>query len=374
MWPPTWVSTLVGMGTWTWPAWVGVIGGLMVFAGVFLPAVVWQSRRFGRLSARRLLGTAALAIYGVALVAYTLLPLPSGDLALWCAEHGVGGAQLHPFQFIADIRRDTAGLSLVATLRSVAVLQVVFNVLLFIPWGVFARGFAGWGVVRATVTAALGSLLIEVTQFTGIFGLIGCSYRLGDVDDLMTNTLGGLLGALIAPVIMRWMPRPADLARGRGTPRPVGALRRWLGMLIDVMAVFALGAALGIGWILAGYLVDGTTWNPPDLVTTWLPAALLLWLPPLIGSGASLGQRAMWLEPRWRGATGELVRGDLARRVLRGLCGAGGWGVLISIDGWGLVLVAFVIATVVAVPGTRGHRGLSYAITGAELVDARTPR
>ena len=205
-------------------------------------------------------------------------------------------------------------------------------------------------------------------------GLDGVQQELGDVDDLMTNTLGGLLGAVIAPVVMRWMPRPADLVRGRGTPRPVGALRRWLGMLIDVMAVFALGAALGIGWILVGYLVDGTTWTPPELVTTWLPAALLLWLPPLIGSGASLGQRAMWLEPRWRGATGELVRGDLARRVLRGLCGAGGWGVLISIDGWGLVLVAFVIATVVAVPGTRGHRGLSYAITGAELVDARSPR
>lgn len=345
----------------------------MVFAAVFLPAVVWQSRRFGRLSVRRLLGTAALAIYGVALVAYTLLPLPSGDLSVWCAEHGVGGAQLHPLQFLADIRRDTAGLSLLATLRSVAVLQVVFNVLLFIPWGVFARGFAGWGVVRATITAALGSLLIEVTQFTGIFGLIGCSYRLGDVDDLMTNTLGGLLGALIAPVVMRWMPRPADLTRGRGTPRPVGASRRWLGMLIDVVSVLTLGAALAVGWTLVGYLVDGSTWNPPDLVTTWFPVAVLLWLPPLIGSGASLGQRAMWLEPRWRTATGDLARGDLARRVLRGLCGAAGWGVLISVDGWGLVLIVFVIATVVAVPGSRGHRGLSYAITGAELVDARTP-
>ncbi|WP_263121103.1 VanZ family protein [Cellulomonas sp. RIT-PI-Y] len=361
------------MVSWTWPAWVGVIGGLALFAGLFLPAVVWQSRRFGRLSALRLFGTAALAVYGVALIAYTLLPLPSGDLALWCAQHGVDGAQLRPFQFLADIRRETAGMSLVAAAKSIVVLQVVFNVLLFLPWGIFARGFAGWGVVRSTVTAALASLLIEGTQYTGVFGLIGCSYRIGDVDDLMTNTLGGLLGALVAPLVMRWMPRPADLRRGRGTPRPVTTLRRWLGMLVDVVSVLLLGTALGIGWALIGYLAGDRTLTAPDLATTWFPAAVLLWLPPLIGSGASLGQRAMWLEPRWRSATGELVHGTLPRRLLRGACGAAGWGVLGVLDGWGLVLVLFVITTVVAVPFSRGHRGLSYAVSGAELVDARTP-
>ncbi|MEV7972543.1 VanZ family protein [Cellulomonas sp. NPDC089187] len=358
------------MDRWTWPAWVGVFGGLLVFAGLFLPAVVWQSRRYGRLSARRLLGTAALAVYGVALIAYTLLPLPSGDLAQWCAEHGVGGVQLHPLQFIADIRRDTAGLGLRSTLTSVAVLQVVFNVLLFLPWGIFARGFAGWGVLRSTVTAALASLLIEVTQFTGIFGLIGCSYRLGDVDDLLTNTLGGLLGALVAPLVLRWMPRPAELVQDRGRARPVTALRRWLGMLVDVVAVSVLGAGLGIGWTLVGYALGDRTASAPEVLTGLLPVALVLWLPLLIGSGASLGQRAMWLEPRW--STGEgLARGNLPRRIIRGLCGAGGWGVLTLIHGAGPALAAFVLITALAVPFTRGRRGPSCALTGAELVDAR---
>lgn len=359
------------MDRWTGPAWVGVVGGLLLFAALFLPAVVWQSRRYGRLSVLRLIGTAALAVYGTALVAYTLLPLPSGDLALWCAEHGVGGAQLHPFQFVADIRRDTAGMSLAATLRSAAVLQVVFNVLLFLPWGIFARGFAGWGVLRSTLTGALASLAIEVTQFTGVFGLIGCSYRVGDVDDLMTNTLGALLGALAAPLVLRWMPRPADLARDRGAPRPVSTLRRWLGMLVDVVSVLVLGTALGIGWGLAGHLIDGREIAAPALVSTWFPAAVLLWLPPLVGSGASLGQRAMWLEPRWRSASGELVRGSLPRRALRGFCGAAGWGLLSALNGTGLALVIFVAVTVLAVPFSRGHRGLSYILTGAELVDAR---
>ena len=40
----------------------------------------------------------------------------------------------------------------------------------------------------------LASLLIEVTQLTGIFGLYPCAYRFFEVDDLITNTTGTLLG------------------------------------------------------------------------------------------------------------------------------------------------------------------------------------
>lgn len=77
---------------WTWPAYVGLLGGALLFAAFLVPALAWQYRRYGRLSGRRLLGAAAVAVYGVALVAYTLLPLPSGDLARWCAQYGVAGA------------------------------------------------------------------------------------------------------------------------------------------------------------------------------------------------------------------------------------------------------------------------------------------
>ncbi|WP_203667329.1 VanZ family protein [Cellulomonas pakistanensis] len=380
------------MDRWTWPAWVGVVGGLAAFAALLVPLVALQSRRYGRLSGWRLLGAAALAVYGVALLAYTLLPLPAGDLAAWCARYGVGGPQLRPLQFVADIRRDTAGLGLAATLRSAAVLQVVFNVLLFVPWGVLARRYLGWGVLASTLSAAAASLLIETTQATGIFGLIGCAYRLGDVDDLLTNTLGGLIGALLAPVVLGWMPRSGELAATRGLPRPVTAVRRWLGMVVDVVLVSLVGYALVVAHRLL--LVATGRPIPADrdlvelLVGTVLPVAVLLWLPPLVGSGASLGQRAMWLEPRWPGPGGTLRRGSLGRRAARGALGAGLWGLLQvlaslpvpGLDGDGVVVVAavaavaqpaLVVASVLAVPWSRGRRGLSYALTGAELVDAR---
>ncbi|WP_407319692.1 VanZ family protein [Isoptericola halotolerans] len=95
----------------------------------------------------------------------------------------------------------------------------------------------------STASALAASLLIELTQYTGIYGLIGCSYRVADVDDVLTNTLGGLLGALMAPLVLRWMPQPRELAGSRLDPRPVTVWRRWLGMVVDLFAVSALAGA-----------------------------------------------------------------------------------------------------------------------------------
>ncbi|MBD7949985.1 VanZ family protein [Oerskovia rustica] len=381
------------MSRWTWPAYVGVIGGVVVFVMFLLPIVVWQYRRYGRLSWLRLLGSAAVAVYGVALVAYTLLPLPSGDLAQWCAQHGFSGPQLNPFQFVEDIRRDTAGMSAAARLRSPAVLQTVFNVVLFVPWGVLVRRFFGWRLPLTVLSAFAASLLIETTQGTGIFGLIPCSYRLADVDDLLTNTLGGLIGALIAPVVLRWMPRSTDLATERGVPRLVTVWRRWLGMLLDAFLVSVTGTVLVLFYRVAlvalGQDVPLEAGAVDVVLGSLVPVVLVLLVPPFLGSGASWGQRAMWLEPRWTAdvaegpvGAGGLGRGTMARRVVRGLASGGLWGVclvLAEVPGGGLLpdvaaplgsLVAFV--AVVSVLFTRDRRGVSGVVSGARMVDARS--
>ncbi|WP_082618563.1 VanZ family protein [Oerskovia sp. Root22] len=378
---------------WTWPAYVGVIGGLVVFLTILLPVVVWQYRRYGRLSGLRLLGSAAVAVYGVALVAYTLLPLPSGDLAQWCAQHGFSGPQLNPFQFVEDIRRDTAGMSTAARLRSPAVLQTVFNVVLFVPWGVLVRRFFGWRLPLTVLSAFAASLLIETTQGTGIYGLIPCSYRLADVDDLLTNTLGGLIGALIAPVVLRWMPRATDLAAQRGVPRPVTVWRRWLGMVLDALLVSVVGTVLVLSYrvvlVATGQDIPLGSDGVDVALGTVVPVMLVLFVPPFLGSGASWGQRALWLEPRWTadaaaGSVGPdgLGRGTTLRRAVRGFTSGGLWGaclILAEVPGGGLVpdvaaplggLVAFV--AVVSVLFTRDRRGLSGVVSGARMVDARS--
>lgn len=359
----------------------------MLFAAFLVPVLAWQSRRYGRLDGRRLVGAAAVSVYGVALVAYTLLPLPSGDLAGWCAQYGVPGAELVPLHSLGDIARDTAGLGPGATLRSPAVLQVVFNVVLFVPWGVLVRRYLGRSVLVATLSGLAASLLVETTQYTGIFGLIPCSYRVADVDDVLTNTLGALLGALAAPVLLRWMPRAAELGERRGEARPVTARRRWLGMLVDAALVWVLGVVALVAHrtallLLGRPLPDGPDW-PQWALCTVVPFVLVFLVPPLVGSGASWGQRVVWLEPRWEGG-----RGSLRRRLARAFAGGASWGALGVVAGLptdvppalqvlsdlaGPVAWLVALAAVVAVPGTRGRRGLSGVATGCEMADARLP-
>lgn len=372
------------MQQWAWSAVIGVGFGLLALAGLLVPVLVVQQRRYGRLDARRILGAAALAVYGVTLLAYTLLPLPAGDLVAWCAAHGVDGAELVPFHSLADIRGDTAGLSVAATLRSTVVLQVVFNVLLFVPWGVLARRYLGWGVLASTASALAASAMIELTQYSGIFGAIGCSYRVADVDDLLTNTLGGLLGALAAPVVLRWMPQSRSLRGHRLEPQPVTVWRRWLGMTVDVFAMFVLGVVLELGLRVATLLVTGEMpgergW--PDVVAgTAVPALVVILVPPWWGSGASLGQRAVWLEPRWPDGAGGLVRGTLGRRVARGYVMLGLYGILEVVaavpdggGGWARSAVTvLVLAAGIGALVTHDRRGLSCVATGARMVDARS--
>lgn len=96
------------MGEWVWPAYVAVIGGVALFGFFVGPILAIQYRMYGRFTSWRFVGAAMIALYGVALVAYTLLPLPD-PAQLQCAA-GSQSLQPIPFNFLADIHRETGGL------------------------------------------------------------------------------------------------------------------------------------------------------------------------------------------------------------------------------------------------------------------------
>ncbi|MBT2587049.1 VanZ family protein [Arthrobacter sp. ISL-95] len=358
------------MGEWVWPAYVGVLGGVLLFAMFMVPIIAVQYRMYGRFTWRRFLGAAGLSVYGVALVAYTLLPLP--DPALLQCPLGGSSFQAVPFQFLDDIQRETAGLGITGTLASRATLQVVFNVVLFIPWGVIARRYLSWNIPVSVLTGAIASGLIETTQFTGLWGIYDCSYRLADVDDFITNTLGALIGALIAPLVLWFMPQRGELRASRCQSRPVTVWRRWLGMIIDYAALTFLGFAFVVTYRTAlltlGAELPGKDDTTSLVLMHLVPGFLAFYLPALVGSGASLGQRAVWLQPQWpatrrRTLLRASVTGGLyvTLTFLGGLYPSAVFGLLSGL----LLLVAFV-----AVPLTKS-RGLSGLLTGTQMVDAR---
>ena len=89
------------------------------------------------------------------------------------------------------------------------VLQLVMNVVLYIPLGLFLPCcFRLFEKVRyAVLTAFLCSVCIETIQ--GVFG-IGCY----EVDDILNNTLGALIGVLLYQLIVRVKERWQRRCRG----------------------------------------------------------------------------------------------------------------------------------------------------------------
>ncbi len=71
-------------------------------------------------------------------------------------------------------------------------LNLLGNVVCFVPLGFVLPILSSrkWGAVRIIIVSFLASLLVEITQLVTKLG--SC-----DVDDIMMNTLGGLLGYIL---------------------------------------------------------------------------------------------------------------------------------------------------------------------------------
>lgn len=172
--------------------------------------------------------------------------------------------------------------------------QVALNVLLFVPLGLFARHLFGAGKLTGVGLGALVSLLIEVTQLTGIWGLYDCAYRLFDVDDLIANTAGAAVGVFLAPLLGRL---PGQHLRPVDQPSPVRPLRRLAAAAADLLSVALIGFVVLLGVAITLSLLGRPDPDLAELVSavvTPVAAIILLFLVPLRW-GATVGQRLVFL-------------------------------------------------------------------------------
>lgn len=162
---------------------------LAIWGAVLVPQLLLQRARFGRILPARLVWTGLLLCYACIAAVLVFLPLPGPD-----TRPPIQTIQLVPFHWITDVHRASAGGGLFAALTTTAFEQMAQNVLLFVPFGIFARLLWRRGVVGTLALGFACSLLIEVTQLTANWGTALFQYRIFDVDDLITNTTGALLG------------------------------------------------------------------------------------------------------------------------------------------------------------------------------------
>ncbi|MCA1187471.1 MULTISPECIES: VanZ family protein [unclassified Saccharopolyspora] len=355
------------------PAVAAVLVAVALVVLLFVPYVAREHRKRGELRPGALLLFLAAVLYALGLVAYVLVPLPPIGPG-FCEAFGDLRPQWRPFAGFDEVRRPGGLTELTGLVADPAVQQFGFNVLLFVPLGMFVRYLLREGFGGTALAGFMVSLAVELTQLTGIWFLYPCPYRLFDVDDLIANTSGAVLGALLAPVL-RLVPGQRGAA-GSGEPRPVGSYRRLLGMVCDLLLLWWLGLALARG---ADLLLRVAEVRPPVAAQAWSEAAALWFAPAVLlliataaGRGSSLGQHAVLLRvvvdgrrPGWRA---------VLRRWLVGLGG------LALVEGvlavlWpaaGLpVAVVWCAVHALAVPRSARCRGLSGKVAGSELVDAR---
>lgn len=223
------------------------------------PWIDLQYRRFGAFRGWPAVVSAGVVLYGCALVAFTMFPLPR-TTADYCARHAEAAHwQLTPFASLDDVTAYAAGHSLLQTLMSGVVLQVVMNVIFFVPLGFLAAYRYRRGFLATAGLAFAVSLVIELTQGTGLWGLAACPYRLADVDDLLTNTLGGVLGWVLARIVGRWLPDP--MPQRIPDTDPPSRRRRALAVVLDFWVYALLQVALTLGVRAAGGDLPAGTWS-----------------------------------------------------------------------------------------------------------------
>ncbi|WP_413374008.1 VanZ family protein [Paenibacillus taichungensis] len=188
---------------------------IFVLIAMFLlvPWLIYGYRKDGFFSWSRFGVSFSFIFY--LLAAYCLVILPFPTTRNTCAQQAAATVyyNLVPFTFVKDIMKETPIIwsqpaSYIGMIQGRAFLQVLFNVMLLMPLGVYIRYFwqkrSYW---KQALLSGFGlSLFFEITQITGFYGYYDCPYRLFDVDDLLLNTSGTVLGFFAAPILLALFP------------------------------------------------------------------------------------------------------------------------------------------------------------------------
>ena len=269
--------------------------GVLVFpfiAALFtLPYAVYQYNRHGSVSKYRTLIIYSFILY--MLIAFFMVSLPLPDRASTEGNTWQGHLNLIPFRQIWLYWHGRA-LSFAAIKRylvSMSLWQLLFNILLTVPFGVYLHYYFKLSLRRTILYSFLLSLFYETSQITALFGIYPGPYRLADVEDLICNTLGGVFGYQIAYVAAKVLPSRDEIdEKCKASCTRVTGMRRAWAVLFDfvcaaVVYLFLLGAIREVYPDFSGYFIYGEVYS-------WTFFCIASLLQVLVTNGSTLGHAA----------------------------------------------------------------------------------
>lgn len=206
-----------------------------------LPYVIYNYHKYGAIMIFRTLIVYSFILYLMSVYFLVILPLPSFERVAKMTRSFV---QLIPFQFVVDFFKESGFIwsqpgTYLKSLKDPSFYNVIFNLFMFVPFGIYLRYYFKCTFSKTLLYSFLLSLFFELTQLSGLYGIYPRPYRLFDVDDLIINTSGGIIGYLITS-FLGFLPsreKLDELSYQKG--EQVTIYRRLVAFLIDWIIVSA---------------------------------------------------------------------------------------------------------------------------------------
>ena len=216
---------------------------------ITMPYVIWMYRKYGSINFTKAIIVYSFILYLECCFFLVNLPLPKIDSV---HTRYIDMMNLQPFKFVLDFMKESPlrildKTTYVRALKHGTFYVPAFNVLMLIPFGIYLRYYFKCSLKKTIALTALLSLIFELIQLSGLFFIYSGPYRLCDIDDIIQNTLGGIIGYYIGGIVSLILPKrekldEAALKKGKEVP----GLRRMLAFLIDIFIINIVNAILKV--------------------------------------------------------------------------------------------------------------------------------
>ena len=180
---------------------------------ITLPYILREYHKYGSVYWYRAIIIYSFILYLLTAYFLVILPLPTREEVLALTTPTT---QLIPFNFVAEfITKSGFVISDFSTyfkaLTSNYVFVPLFNIILTIPFGAYLHYYFKFSFKKTILFSFLLSLFFELTQLSGLYFIYPRGYRLFDVDDLILNTLGGLIGYFVGSLLLKFLPNREEI-------------------------------------------------------------------------------------------------------------------------------------------------------------------
>lgn len=253
-----------------------------------LPFLIYQYRKYGSIPLLRSVIFYSFILYLMCAYFLVILPLPSLE-EVEVLKTPI--TQLIPFNFIIEITQlpwDFSNISTIFQAIKEPVFYIAaFNLLLTLPLGIYLRYYFECSWKKTLCIGFFLSLFFELTQLTGLYGIYPRPYRLFDVDDLILNSLGTMIGFWITPLFSFILPSRKELdEKSLKKGQKVAFFRRALAFLIDLFFVVLICVVILL-------LLYDTSITEYSFLITLVIYYLIL---PIVFNGKTLGKMILKLQ------------------------------------------------------------------------------